>query len=181
MSILDYGGALGNTYVSLLRGVNSSSIGKYTVKELDAVCAAGKEEFSDDKRIDFVTEIPDGPHDIVYLGSTIQYESDWKSVLAEIAEAASRYVLITDLPAGENPTYASAQKYYTSSIPCWFFNLDEFVQVSEAEGLSLLSSSEFYSNILSRYNYYPQSNFPLAYRVGRAKTILLAKSSGNTP
>jgi putative methyltransferase (TIGR04325 family) len=176
LTVLDFGGGLGLTYASLLKAIGDPHGLEYHVVENPEVCAAGRREFEDDRRIFFHDSIPDlRGVDIVHAQSSIQYVEDWKGVMRRLLGYGARTIVLTDVPAGEFPTYASAQNYYGSRIPCWFFNAEEFSSTAEAGDYRVALRTRFLGPYLGLYQDHPMDNFPPERRVGRSCNFLLVR------
>ena len=174
--ILDFGGGLGIDY---LRTINSQANGEtyyYHIVENEVMCRHGNRLFDRDRNIFFHLSIPtDCKFDIIYSSSSVQYVEDWKGIITQFSSVSTQYLLLTDLPAGDVPTFATAQNYYDSKIPSWFFNLSEFIEHTVSQGFALQFCSTYKSNILGKYDCFPQDNFPEDYRLGRSCNLLFTK------
>ncbi len=177
ISILDFGGGLGLEYINTRNALAPDVCLAYNVVEVEEVCAAGREIFEHDREVEFHASLPEDQAkiDIAYFGSSLHYVDDWQKLLHRIAELETGLILLSDLPAGENPTYATAQHYYGSSIPVWFFNRAEVESFMHEAGYRLRFSARHTSRILGREQPLPQDNFPEEYRVGHACDLLFAR------
>lgn len=180
LRILDYGGGPGFGYIPVLNALRGRPDVRFVVKEVAAVCRLGQEFFGSDERIRFVEDLPDESFDVVHLGSSIQYEPDWKGLLRALAHRCTGWLAITDLPAGPNPTYASGQRYYDSVLPCWFFNEDQFCNEAEQAGFQLRFRSTYGGTILGAVGL-PQENFPAELRVGRSINMVFERTNQTIP
>src|SRR6266576_2022620 len=80
-----------------------------------------------------------GNVDIILLGSVLQFVEDYKSLLKRLAALNAPYWLFTFVPTGDIPTFASGQKNVPgSTIPVWFFNLDELLEIMKALGYQMI-------------------------------------------
>lgn len=176
VKILDFGGGIGSGYVPLMDGLVENDKVEYVVVEGKNNCDAGKKMFQGDSQIRFYDHLPTLEKiDIVHLGSSIQYIENWKDLLCALSNYNASYFLFTDLPSGDMPTYVSLQKYYDSRIPHWFFNLHEFIGIMEEKEYKLMLSSAYHSNILGKYNFYPQENFSEEKRIGHSKNLVFVR------
>ncbi|MCH7726519.1 MAG: methyltransferase, TIGR04325 family, partial [Planctomycetes bacterium] len=175
--ILDFGGNLGFAYVPVINGMEDSGNLDYHVVEVQQICDMGTRIFADDHRVHFHTglssEIPGV--DVIHVGSTLQYMEDWTALIGQLAGYHPQYFLFTDLQAGDIPTYATAQNYYGSMIPCWFFNVHEIVDTMSNLGLSLIFKATHDVTILGKQRGLPQDNFPEEYRVGHPCSLLFCR------
>ena len=75
------------------------------------MCAAGRQLFPDDKRIQFHTSFPclDDAFDVCYVSSVLPYVDDYRGLLLQLASAAPQFILLRELAAGDIPTFATKQ------------------------------------------------------------------------
>lgn len=172
--VLDFGGGIGIDFLRLCTALPEASRIQFTVIESPRVSVAGRREFAEDDRIHFQSRLPQRLRsDIVHIGSSLQYIRDWQRVLLDLVRVARpRYFLFTDLPAGDIPTFASAQIYYGSTIPYWFFNVSDILAVMRSLGFVLCSQSAYEYKHLGRYRNFPVSNLPPRYRLPYACNLL---------
>jgi putative methyltransferase (TIGR04325 family) len=166
--VLDFGGGLGVAYLHLLSSLVDGQNVDYWIIETPQICEVGRQLFAHDGRIHFTSSLPDklSDVDIVYMNSVLQYIEDYTTLLKRLCAYRSRYCLFTRLSAGDIPTYATAQKNVPGSvIPYWFINIQELVQLMNAEQYHLL-----FRDILARE--YDQSNLPEMYRLRRMCNLL---------
>lgn len=177
LRILDFGGGLGFDYLKLKACLPLNFVIDYHVWEVENICQAGREHFKGNAEITFHSQRPDlgGPVDIANFGSSLPYVENWGGILDVLAAMKSEYFLFRDLPAGDIPTYATLQHYYKSRIPCWFFNLTEFINKLECKGYHLIFQSRFVPFILGKNQAYPQDNFEPQYRLGYPCILLFKR------
>lgn len=176
LKVLDFGGGLGLTYASFLKAAGDPQGLEYHVVENPEVCAEARREFAGDARVTFHDSLPElKGADIVHAQSSLQYVEDWKGMLRRLAGYGARRMILTDVPAGEFPTYASGQNYYGSRIPCWFFNAAEFIAVLESAGYRVILRTRFLGSYLGEWQDHPMDNFPADKRVGRSCNFLLER------
>lgn len=129
--ILDFGGATGFSYIAAKYG-SMRGIERYVVVEHPDVCAQGRELFKDDAKVEFVDRIPHEQFDVVLIGSSLQYVSDYQGLLKQLADLKPRWVLFTKLPAGDNATFATAQVNLPGkTLASWLFNAGEIVSIMD--------------------------------------------------
>jgi len=177
VTILDFGGGLGSTYISVTAACANQQTIDYHIVESKSICQAGEKCFKDDRQIHFYDHLPDEIQDvdIVCLASSIQYVEDWKSLLKELMKYDPRYILIADLPGGDIPTYATSQNYYESKIPHWFFSVTEVIDTMLSMNLNLLFHSSYDGTYLGVEQPMPQDNFPPEYQVGKSCNLLFSR------
>lgn len=136
--ILDHGGGMGIAYVELRRSLGPEAGIEVVVVELPRVADEGRALFAADRSISFTTELTAGPFDIVHSCGALQYVADPLGCLRQLLAYRAPHVLITKIPAGRNPRYATAQLNVSGSvIPCWMLDLGELEAVARGEGYSV--------------------------------------------
>jgi putative methyltransferase (TIGR04325 family) len=176
--ILDFGGGIGFAYYQVLHGLPSSKNFELHIIEIDELCEVGKQYFKDEQKIFFHSSLPreEGlTFDIVHMGSSLHYCEEWEEVLSRLCRYQPRYFLFTDLPAGDIPTFATVQSYYSSKIPVWFFNIDEVINVMKKKNYCIVFKSAFVATVLGQEREIPQGNFEAQYRIGHTCNLLFAK------
>jgi putative methyltransferase (TIGR04325 family) len=173
--ILDFGGGMGFTYYAVSRSLPDKEGVEFHIVEVEEVCRAGQDFYAGEPGILFHPQLPDGPFDIVSMGSSLHYIEDWRGILKSLCDYHSPYLLLSDLPAGDIPTYVSAQNYYGSKIPVWFFNVSEVIATVTDLNYRLIFKSAYVSNILGQEQPYPQDNFDLKYRIVYPKILLFRR------
>ena len=178
VTILDFGGGLGLDYLRVISAIPDSHSVRCHIVENSSICEAGERIFADDSRVEFHTSIPEDLQtvNIVHLGSSLHYINDWRAAVQKLTDYRPQYVLFTDLIAGDIPTYVTGQNYYGSTIPCWFFNIDEIVDALSDAGFNLIFKSIFDATILGKQQELPQDNFPPELRLGKASNLLFGLS-----
>lgn len=170
-SVLDIGGGGATTLLQVKENLPDVSL-HWTVVEREAVCAAAS-TFLLEPGLQFTAKIPtESTADIAYMGSSLQYFDDWQGVLNKAARAATRFVLLEDVPAVSCASFVSAQRYYSGSIPTWFISYDEIMSQANRSGLKCVLRDRFRASILGDWTGYPMDNFPETHRVGLASTFL---------
>jgi putative methyltransferase (TIGR04325 family) len=177
VKILDLGGSLGFTYVPVINGVVRDQQIDYHVIDLERICELGSRIFKDDHRIHFQSSLPDDipDLDIVHTNSSMQYIEDWRGMLAKLARYSPRYFLFDNLWAGDIPTYATAQNYYGSTIPCWFFNIEDVFDTMSTVGFELLFKATYVAPVFGQQQEFPQENFAEEYRLGYPCSLLFCR------
>ena len=172
LSVLDFGGGLGRDYLGLLAAAPSLRL-EYNVVEVSPLCERGRELHHDDAAIRFH---PSPPHlerrpDIINLHGSLQFVEAWREVLRTLVAYQPRHFLFVHLPAGDMPTFASAQRNVEGSfIPCWFFALPDILEEMRAGGYRLA-----YRAAMERS--YDMRNFPSGRRLKHPCNLLFTRSS----
>lgn len=144
LRVLDYGGALGH-YALIARANLPDLELDYHVRELREVCAVGRELVPDVIFHDSDACLAES-YDVVFASGTLECLADWRSELARLARAASRYVYLTRVPiARHEPSFVCLQRVdmygYSGAIPFWVINRRELL--AEAKKLHVALVREF--------------------------------------
>ncbi len=128
--ILDYGGGMGIDY-ALLR--NTIGPVRYTVVDLPAVIAIGRELLPE---VCFRPDLPEHSEvELVYVRAALQAVPDPFGALRKLLSYRAKHVLLLDVPAGDIPTFVSAQLNVPGSVLThWFFNLRELTSLAREAG-----------------------------------------------
>lgn len=166
--VLDFGGSVGFGFYPVVGGLPDETGLQFMVVDNIAVCEAGRQFFRDEPAISFSESLPKAGEmfDVVHLGSVLQYIEDWRSLLAALAESCKKFLVFSNLQAGDIPTFATFQHYYGSKITNWFFNAPELIEYIESLGFRLTFRSAFRLRILGLEQPFPMDNFEEKFRLG---------------
>ena len=168
--VLDFGGGAGISYLAVKYAAPGIRNLEYTVIEHTALCDAGRRLFADDSTIKFINEIPASFDllDVVIISASLQCVQDYFSVVAKLAALRPRYFLLARLPAGENPTYATAQiNLQGKQHAHWLFNVHEVIKMLQDHDYELL-----FRNVAGEE--VNQDKFPPKYRIERCCNLLFS-------
>ena len=162
MRILDFGGSLGICVPQTLAALPPRAEAEITIVDNAESCAEGSSFFAEDPRITFTETLPkiNSPFDIVHCGSSLHYVDEWRRVLESLAGYEAEYLLLSDIPAGEIPSFVSLQVYYEHLIPMRFWNIREFVAALEELDYELIFKTEYFPTIRGVTGPLPMGNFP---------------------
>ena len=159
VSILDVGGGFGETYLYLRKSCSKKY--DYRILELEPTVELLKKTFKDFSELtchvslDSVSFKPE----IVYFGSSLQYFSDYKSILLDAISYSPQFIIVSDTPMGNIESFVCAQVNMPETvIPCWVFNYEEILFTLQVAGYKLIYQS---------LSYYPMHNFdsyPIRYQ-----------------
>lgn len=169
--VLDFGGGMGIGAVNVRRSIGAGMPVEYLVVDNEESCEWGRRLLGDFASVRFMSELPRDVEsvDVVVLSSVLQFVEKYEELLSELAAFRPEHWLFTFVPAGEVPTFASAQLNVPGSVlPVWFFNLDELVQKIEALGYTLV-----FKSALERV--FDMSNFPLTHQLPRQCNLLFRR------
>lgn len=177
LRILDLGGGLGIGYMVLLESVpDAAKRIDYTVVEVPGICTAGRDLFGN--AITFVETLPPrGPYDLVNCSSVLQYIQSWPQLLGDLSRYGAPYWLLSDIFAGEIPTFVTLQNYYGSRIKHWFLNIHEFMDVIARLHYQVKMKSYVAARRLHTYDVLPMNNFPVSHRLEQTLHLLLQHNS----
>lgn len=174
LSVLDYGGGMGTSYIDCLQSLQESDIKlDYHIVDLKSTIEYGRKLFKDDSHIEFYDDIPlnIGSVDVIYLGSVLQYINEYKTLIYNLLQLSPAYVFITDNFMGCERTYATTQvNMKDRKMAYWIFQLQEIKDIFKQNG---------YRNIYQSFNYQPYhhfDNFPENNRVSDSCNLLFCRN-----
>lgn len=140
VSVLDWGGGLGH-YAVLARAVLPEVELDWHCREVPSVARAGASVNGD---VEFHVDdlCLDRTYDLVVASSSLQYEEDWRALLARLGRAASGRLLVTRLPIALDAASfvvlqrAAAYGYATEYLG-WVVSRDELLAEASRIGLEL--------------------------------------------
>jgi putative methyltransferase (TIGR04325 family) len=137
ISILDWGGGLGQ-YYWLSRALYPELKLKYACKEMPAFVEAGR-ELSPQVEWTSNDQCLSEAHDLILMSGSLQYERDWKSLLARISSSQSRYFYLTRLPVAlRGESYASVQTGMGSQMMLWTLSREDLLATLRGLGWTLV-------------------------------------------
>ena len=144
ITILDFGGGLASIYHETMEMLECSENIKFLIVENSNICQLGNHIYESNNKIEFATELPNNLKvDIVHAGSSMQYVDDWTGLLDIFSQYKPKYMIFSDLPAGNIETFVTVQNHDGELIPVRFWNLQEFVDGVESLGYRLVFKSRF--------------------------------------
>jgi putative methyltransferase (TIGR04325 family) len=139
LSILDWGGALGH-YHALARALLPEVELDYHCKELPAVCRQGR-RVSPDVTFHEGDACLERSYDLVLASGAIQYAEDWTELVARLARAADRHLLVTKVPVTDAPSFVTLQRAYEYGYETeylgWALNREEIRGAARHAGVQL--------------------------------------------
>lgn len=180
LRILDFGGGLATSFIPLAKMLPADQDLDFVVVENEMVCKVGRDLLAGDSRVRFCSNIPgvDERFDIVHCGSSIHYVDDWTGLLARLSALKPYYLIFNDLPAADNCSFVTAQKFYGLRMPVWFWNLDEFVGQVVSSGYRLLLKARYRGPYLGERDEPPTGHFDPQHRLRYFAQLVFA---ANTP
>lgn len=177
LRILDFGGALGFSFFPVRAGLPAEIALNFEIVEQPALVRLGRELFADERGLSFHDDLDvmEGQYDIVHCGSVLQYVEDWKGLLQKLCEFRAPFLVLDDIPAGNIETYVTLQHYFGKKIPCWFWNLDQFITRVRACGYRPIFQTRYVARILGKAGPLPMGNLPEARRLEHAVNIVFKR------
>ena len=160
---------MGIGYLGILECLVGNQPIEYHIVENLETCDIAEDLFRDHSQLQFHRAVPTELREVnvVYLSTSLQYVEDYPALLRDLASLRPKFFLFASLQAGQNSTFVSAQLNFEdgSVVPCWFFNLDEIIQIMESVGYELSHKS-------TTDRRYEMSNFDERHRVSRYCNLL---------
>jgi putative methyltransferase (TIGR04325 family) len=182
--VLDFGGGMGIGAANVRRCISEKIPVEYLIVDNEESCERGRRLLKDSSLLQdsprlrgeslavrFMSALPRDMEsvDVIVLSGVLQFVEEYEVLLKELAALKPLFWLFTFLPAGEIPTFASAQLNVPGSVlPVWFFNLNELVQKIEALGYRVV-----FKSALDRV--FDMSNFPLTHQLPRQCNLLFRR------
>lgn len=176
--VLDFGGGMGIGAANVRRCMAAGIELDYLIVDNEESCERGRRLLRDSPRlrgefssVKFRAELPRDVEsvDVIVLSGVLQFVEEYEKLLSELSAFRPSFWLFTFLPAGEIPTFASAQLNVPGSVlPVWFFNVDELTQTVEKFGYQLV-----FKSVLDRV--FDMSNFPLTHQLPRQCNLLFRR------
>lgn len=176
--VLDFGGGMGIGAANVRRCASIHTKLEYLVVDTEESCERGRRLLKEFSGLDgnscvvkFMSELPRDVEsvDVIVLSSVLQFVEEYEKLLSDLAAFRPSHWFFTFLPAGDIPTFASAQLNVPGSVlPVWFFNVEELVQKIEALGYRLV-----FKSALDRV--FDMSNFPATHQLSRQCNLLFRR------
>jgi putative methyltransferase (TIGR04325 family) len=142
IAMLDWGGGVGYYYVLskvLLPGLSLD----YHCQDVPLLCEIGRENLPEATFWDEPDACFGRKYDLVFAGSSLWYEPDWRRGLRKMALSTERYLFINRMIFVEQtPSFVAIQRPaahgYATEYPMWIINRGELLQAAAESGLSLV-------------------------------------------
>ena len=169
--VLDFGGGMGVGFANVRRSIAAEMPLEYLIVDNRESCERGRRLLRDFPSVRFMSELPRDVEsvDVMVLSGVLQFVEEYENLLNDLSALKPSHWLFTFVPAGDVPTFVSAQLNVPGSVlAVWFFNLDELVQKIEALGYRLI-----FKSALDRV--FDMSNFPLTHQLPRQCNLLFRR------
>lgn len=162
LSVLDFGGGPGITYLALKRALISMEGLTYHSLDDEEICAIGRAHLGSEADQIFRKQVSDldTHYDFVHFGSVLQYVDDLGALLAIIKEKNPKYIAISDAMVGSERTFITVQDYYGHKHPFRFHNRADLLAEFAAVGYELAVETPYVPTIKGQANFYDMSNLP---------------------
>jgi putative methyltransferase (TIGR04325 family) len=172
VSVVDFGGGVGQSFAALRRMVDTSVALQYCIVEIPSIVEHARRLWPD-SQVMFAETLEDVPFvpDIVFAKGAIQYWPDYAEGLRRLFALSAAWVLLEKASLLMDREYATEQvNAYESRIPYWFMSRERLLDVAKQCGYALVLHRR-----LERE--YDQSAFPTELRIGRAASLLFERRS----
>lgn len=175
VNILDFGGGMGSQYLELIAKIPKAMDNiHFHVIDNDATVQNLPSKIHNFTRLTFASTLHSNNFttDIVHIGSTLHYIDDWQGLLQNLLSIYQpKYLILSDLLAGDIPTFVSCQLYYGKRIPIRMFNLAEVCAFIEQFGLKNIYQALYEVELLGQKTL---ANFalPEQYRLNNTVNII---------
>lgn len=175
VTVLDYGGSLGTSYLPL-KDNNSGKKLNYHVVEVPGMVKTANKVFVSDSCINFSSTIPEDLDqvDIVYIRTSLQYSEDWRKTLQSLFNIGATYFILAHVSAGDIPTYLTLQLWGSYEIPYWFINKNELKQVANQNQYNCVDDHVCY-DMTTDAGWETYKHFPHRYRLQELSNIIFKK------
>ena len=175
ISILDYGGGFGLSYLPLIESTDKNI--EYHIIEVPKVSNAASEFYSNNQSISFshcFQEACKKEYDIGYIRTSLQYANDWKLVLKSISSFMPEKIVLSDASIGNIKTFLTFQSWGSQKIPYWFINEDELIKTITSLGY-LLEKNSISRDIRYDDSWKTQRKYPKEYRIDSIKNLIFSR------
>lgn len=139
VSVLDWGGGVGETYW-LSRLVRPNLSYSYKIKELPRVCVVGRRQEDAPTFVADEDELVGRKFDLVLASGVLHYHQDWRSTMIRLANATNRIMLLTRTPFTSQAipmAYLQRSPDYGTSYPGWILPQQAVADLAAVAGLRL--------------------------------------------
>jgi putative methyltransferase (TIGR04325 family) len=177
IDILDFGGGLGIGYMTLKESItNANQKINYTILELPEICIQGRDLHKNE--INFLDTFPNTKEfQLIHSSSAIQYIEDWQNLIKKLCSFNAKYILMSDVFAGDFETFVTLQNYYSNKIPHWFFNHSLFTKVFAQNGYDLMMRTFVSAKRLNYEDELPMNNFEDQNKLKYTSHMLFVKQN----
>ena len=140
LSVLDWGGALGN-YCVWAHQLRPDLTFDYTIKEVPVNVELGAQVTPEARFVSDVETALERQYDVVLAVASFHYEEHWRELLPRLLKSARKFVFINRIPMTDGPPFVYVQRAYpwgyNTEYPSWCFNYADFMSLVEECGWQL--------------------------------------------
>tara|TARA_X000000950_G_scaffold288943_1_gene408559 strand:+ start:1551 stop:2288 length:738 start_codon:yes stop_codon:yes gene_type:complete len=173
VSILDFGGGVGEEYFKIQNLVQNKKIKYYLLENKEIIQILKGKGF--DKKINLITNIKNNERkDIIHFGSSFHYMENWKLTLKNCLMCRPKYIIFADLLSGDiDYTFSTNQLYYGKKIPIWIFKENDIINFLKKYDYTVSYKSNFMSEFIKQHkNILPMNNFPKNLRIKYPRQLI---------
>jgi putative methyltransferase (TIGR04325 family) len=179
-SIVDFGGSSGWCYDYLQKTLRDHSVSSYVIVEIEHIVERMIHAELHSAPVTYKTATDSLDRcDLLYCNSVLQYFESNTALLDLVERVGPQYILLDDLLAKGKEDFFSTQAYYETAIPHRFLGLQRLFSDMSSIGYHLLLSAPFASPVLALMKPLPMENFPEAFQLRHALTLLLKRKRTN--
>ena len=178
LCVLDFGGGMGTSFFPLISSLPDSKKVEFNIVEVKTVCDLAQKILGCFPQLYFHEKLPklSNPVDIIHAGSSIQYISDWKGLLAEFIGYQPKILILEDVMAGDIPSFITTQNVYGKKVRSHFLNINELIEEVQSLGYRLIYKSKCTQNFLSNVGGpLPMKNFPPHYQLDYGSHLIFKR------
>ena len=167
LCVLDFGGGMGTSFFPLITSLPDPKKVEFNIVEVKTICDIAQKILGGFPQLYFHEKLPklSKPVNIVHAGSSIQYISDWKGLLAAFIDYQPEILILEDVMAGDIPSFITTQNFYGKKIRSRFLNIKELIGEVQSLDYKLIYKSKCTQNFLSKLGGpLPMKNFPPQYQ-----------------
>ena len=178
LKIIDFGGGLGKGFLSVSKGILDLKQLDYKIIEIQEICDIGKKIFENEKKLEFITDFPPNQEvDIFHFGSCLQYIENWRELLKKSFIYKPKYILFSDLLAGDIETFVTKQLMFDSILPYQFLNISEFISFIEDNNFTLRFRTNYEVKIQGVFQALPTDHFPKNKQLCNSSNLLFINTN----
>ena len=179
LCVLDFGGGMGTSFFPLIASLPDSKKIEFHIVEIKTICEGAQKILGDFSQLYFHEELPklSKPVSIIHAGSSIQYVSDWKGLLASFIDYQPEILVLEDIMAGDIPSFITTQNFYGKKIRSRFLNINELIQEVQLLDYKLIYKSKCTQNFLGELGgSLPMKNFPTQYQLDYGSHLIFKRT-----
>lgn len=178
LSVLDFGGGPGITYLALKDILPSTEGLTYHTLDNPQVCALGRSRLKRESALVFhdTMDTLDEQYDLIHFGSMLQYVKDLDGLLAALSAKNAKHILVSDAMVGTGRTFVTQADYYGNKHPFCFYSLSDMQSHFSRVGYSLKMKAPFVPTIRGFVKFYDMSNLPEDCRVNHTLHLLFTRA-----